>query len=70
MENEEEKKLDISVYYKSMTKKDKGSLVSYLIKRYDMSYPTIISKLNGRSKMTVLEQDMITNVIDKKLWES
>lgn len=53
-----------------MTKKDKGSLVSYLIKRYDMSYPTIISKLNGRSKMTVLEQDMITNVIDKKLWES
>lgn len=70
MENEEKKKLDICVYYKSMTKKDKGSLVSYLIKRYDMSYPTIISKLNGRSKMTVLEQDMITNIIDKKLWES
>ena len=42
MENEEKKKLDISVYYKSMTKKDKGSLVSYLIKSYDLSYPTII----------------------------
>lgn len=34
-----------------------------------MNYSTINAKLNGRSKMTVLEHDMITNVIDNELWK-
>lgn len=61
--------LDICAYYRTLSKKDKGSLVQYLIKRYDMNYSTINAKLNGRCKMTILEHDMIINVIDKKLWK-
>lgn len=53
----------------TIVKRDKGNLVQFLIKRYDMNYSTINAKLNGRSKMTVLEHDMITNVIDNELWK-
>ncbi len=61
--------LDICAYYRQLSKRDKGNLVQFLIKRYDMNYSTINAKLNGRSKMTVLEHDMITNVIDNELWK-
>ena len=69
MEIVEKKELDIRVYYKKLRKKDKGRLVSYLIKRFDMNYATVMSKLNCRSKMTQLEIEAITNVINEELWK-
>lgn len=68
MKNVEKKELDICVYYKDLSKKDKGRLVAYLIQQYGMNYSTIIAKLNGRHKMNTLEEITISNVIRDDLW--
>lgn len=65
----EKKELDIRVYYKNLRKKDKGRFVSFLVKRFDMNYATIMSKLNARSKMNQLEMEAITKVINEDLWK-
>lgn len=69
MEVVEKKDLDIRVYYKNLTKKDKGRFISFLVKRFDVNYSTIVAKLNARSKMKQLETEAITKVINEGLWK-
>ena len=69
MENVQNSQLGISIYYKNLSKKEKKQLIVYLIKRYDMNYYTVMSKLNGRNKMNALEIEVINNVINEGLWK-
>lgn len=68
MENVQKTQLGISIYYKNLKRNERRDLISYLIKRYDMNYYTLIAKFNRRNKMSMVEIEVIANVINEEAW--
>lgn len=70
METVENQKLDICTYYAGLSKGERGRLMLYLAAKYGMRTSTTSLKLRGRRPFSLAEQQVVQEVIDKKLWVS
>lgn len=66
----EKQRVDVRVYYRSLSKKEKGKLLRYLSKRYDYSASTISGKMreNPISPLRKDEEENITMAIESGIW--
>lgn len=61
--------INICDYYKSLDKKEKGTLLSYLSREYGMNYHTLQCKFTAnRSEFTLLEKKVIIQTLNKNVW--
>lgn len=56
-------------YYKSLSKKDKGNLLQFLVANCDLGYSTLINRLAGRSEFHRPEIIIISEIIEGELWK-
>lgn len=68
---EEKKKIDVKVYYQSLTKKEKSMLLRYLSRRYDYAESTMSGKLreNPVSPLRRDEEENIIKTIETGVWK-
>lgn len=59
----ENQKINVRVYYQSLTKKEKGKMLHYLSQRYDYPSSTMSAKLR-RKPMSPLRRDEEENIIE------
>lgn len=66
----ENQRIDVRVYYQSLTKKEKGKFLRYLSQRYDYSTATMSGKLreNNVSELRRDELENITKTIETGVW--
>ncbi len=66
----ENEKIDVRVYYQSLSKKDKGKFLRYLTQRYDYPTATMSGKLreNNVSELRRDELENITKTIETGIW--
>lgn len=66
----ENQSVDVRVYYRSLSKKEKGKLLRYLSQRYDYPASTISGKLreNPISPLRRDEEENITKAIQSGVW--
>lgn len=57
-------------YYKSLSKKDKGNFLQFLVANCDLGYSTLINRLAGRSEFHRPEIIIISEIIEGELWKS
>lgn len=70
MQKKEEKNvvLDPKVYYRSLTKKEKGKLLYYISVRYGVNTQTFLRKLRGYNNMKPMEEEIVRQVISTGVW--
>lgn len=69
MEKKEE--LDVRVYYKGLSRTERGKFLKHLLVRYDYNPRTMSSKLNGNTSSCKLrrdERENIENIIKSGEW--
>lgn len=66
----ENEKIDVRVYYQSLSKKDKGKFLRYLTQRYDYPTATMSGKLreNNVSELRRDELENIMKTIETGVW--
>lgn len=57
-------------YYHSLTKREKGKMLNYLINEYGLSYSTMVNKFAGRYEMTKTDIFLINLAItNEEKWK-
>lgn len=56
-------------YYKSLSKKDKGNFLQFLMANCDLGYSTLINRLAERSEFHRPEIIIISEIIEGELWK-
>ena len=66
----ENEKIDVRVYYQSLSKKDKGKMLRYLSQRYDYPSSTMSGKLRKDpvSPLRRDEEENIIKTIETSVW--
>lgn len=67
---EEKRRIDVRVYYQTLTKKEKGKLLRYLSQRFDYPASTMSGKLRSDpvSPLRRDEEENIIRTIESGVW--
>lgn len=62
--------VDLRDYYHSLSRKEKGKFLSYLVTEFGFSYSTMVNKLSGRYHITKPESFLLNLAVQQEeIWK-